>query len=77
MFRKKWVAGLLTIEAAVVCFSRVYTFEHYPTDVVGGVALGAAVALAGIFIGRRYLRKWWDGAADAVTRLLRDGPLRL
>lgn len=76
-FRRKWVAGLLTIEAAVVCASRVYTFEHYPTDVLGGVLLGAAIALAGVLVGRRYLLKWADAAAGYLVRLFREGPLRL
>ncbi|MDE1854172.1 MAG: phosphatase PAP2 family protein [Thaumarchaeota archaeon] len=76
-FRRKWVAGLLALEAAVVCVSRVYTFEHYPTDVLGGVLLGAAIAPAGVLVGRRYLLKWASAAADYLVRLFREGPLRL
>ena len=76
-FSKMWVAVLLAVEAAVVCFARVYTFEHFPTDVVGGAALGAALALAGLVVERRYLRGWGDRAAGAVAKLLRDGPLKL
>jgi undecaprenyl-diphosphatase len=34
----------LTIEAALVCFSRIYIGGHYPLDVVGGILLGVGVA---------------------------------
>ncbi len=76
-FRKKWVAGLLIVEAAIVCFSRVYTFEHYPTDVIAGVMLGASIALFGLLIGRRYLRRYADAIAAYLVKLLRQGPLKL
>ena len=76
-FRRKWVAALLTLEAAVVCFSRVYTFEHFPTDVLGGVALGGAIALSGVLVGRRYLARQTGSAAAYLVKLFRDGPLRL
>ncbi|MDG7007163.1 MAG: phosphatase PAP2 family protein [Nitrososphaerota archaeon] len=76
-FRKKWVAGLLLVEALVVCFSRLYVFAHFPTDVIAGFALGSAIALAGRAVERRYLVKFGDQAADFVVKLLRDGPLKL
>lgn len=75
--RRKWVAALLVLEAAVVCFSRVYTFEHFPTDVLGGVALGSAIALGGLLLGRSYLAKQADSAAAYLVKLFRDGPLKL
>ncbi|MDG7010882.1 MAG: phosphatase PAP2 family protein [Nitrososphaerota archaeon] len=76
-FRRRWVAGALSLEAAVVCFSRVFLFEHFPTDVVAGVALGSAVALGGIFLGRRYLKGAAEYLADLLVKVFRNGPLRV
>lgn len=39
----------LAVEAAFVCISRVYVGGHYPTDVLGGILLGAGVSF--IFVG--------------------------
>lgn len=76
-FRNRWAAWLVTVEAAVVCFSRVFLFEHFPTDVIAGVALGVAIALGGLLIGRRYLRRWAVRIADLLVKLMRSGPLKL
>lgn len=76
-FRKKWVASLLLVEALVVSFSRVYTFEHFPTDVVAGFALGSAIALAGFVLERRYLRRQGGALVDLLVKIFRNGPLRL
>src|ERR687892_2088106 len=46
--RKLAISLSLSIEAALVCFSRVYVGGHYPLDVFGGIFLGVGVAL--IFI---------------------------
>lgn len=47
--RKLAISILLTIEAALVCLSRVYVGGHYPLDLVGGILLGVGVSF--IFVG--------------------------
>lgn len=39
--------------AAVIAFSRLYLYVHWPTDVLGGALLGAAVGWAGAKIAER------------------------
>ncbi|WP_072802241.1 bifunctional phosphatase PAP2/diacylglycerol kinase family protein [Rhodococcus yunnanensis] len=44
-------AALLTPIAAAVCYSRVHTGVHWPSDVIAGAALGTGIALS--------TRRWW------------------
>lgn len=41
------------VYAAVVCLSRVYVGDHYPSDVLGGAVLGLALG----FLGRKAYRR--------------------
>lgn len=38
--------------AAVIAFSRMYLYVHFPTDILGGVAVGWVCALAGQAVSR-------------------------
>lgn len=44
LFRKRWVATVITLWAIVVAYSRIALGVHYPGDVLGG-------ALLGVFVG--------------------------
>lgn len=43
--RWKAVSIALAIEAAIVCFSRIYVGAHYLLDVVGGILLGVGISV--------------------------------
>jgi undecaprenyl-diphosphatase len=66
--RRAWGAVVLVL-AAVLAVARVGMGVHYPTDVLGGAALGAAAALV---LYAPPLRRALDGLADAVGGVL-DG----
>ena len=72
-FRKKSIALLLALEAAVVCYSRVYVGMHYPLDVVSGIFLGSFIVFTGLFVLERNFRKVVDGLTDLVQKVLRGG----
>lgn len=75
LLRRRFAWGALTIVFAVILdFGRVAAGFHYPTDVLGGAALGALAALVlwAPPLRRRIdalsdlLGGWWDRVLDAV-----------
>lgn len=49
LHNKKWGIPALVL-AALIAFSRMYLFVHYPTDILGGVILGTLIAVT-VFYG--------------------------
>lgn len=62
-------SSLLTVEAALVCLSRIYVGDHYFFDVVGGALLGSGVSLLSI-----YFSKYLDPLIKGVRRYLQKSP---
>ena len=48
-----WLWKPVLVLAAVIAFSRMYLYVHFPTDILGGVAVGWVCALAGQAVSRR------------------------
>ena len=65
-FRRRIVTTLLTLEALVVSYSRVYVGVHYPLDVLAGVLLGVAITSLGLVA----LEKLFAPHLQAVATLL-------
>ncbi len=53
---KRW-GGLALALAALIAFSRVFLFVHYPTDVLAGAALGVLCAIGAAFVYSRCMRR--------------------
>ncbi len=45
------------ILAALIAFSRLYVYVHFPTDVIAGTVLGTISALIAFFLWRKWLEK--------------------
>ena len=64
---RKW-GYLMSIFAVMVMFSRMYLFMHYPTDILGGIAVGiVSVILAHIIMS--YLERRKEGRIDGMQRI--------
>ena len=44
--RHRWIGVAAYVVAALIAFSRLYLFLHFPTDVLFGIALGIALGVA-------------------------------
>jgi undecaprenyl-diphosphatase len=64
--KRRIVSIGLTMEAALVCFSRVYVGGHYPLDVVGGILLGVGVAFIFVASARRISQQLLQPIANAT-----------
>jgi undecaprenyl-diphosphatase len=52
LYNRKWGTAALIL-AALIGFSRMYLFVHFPSDVLGGLVLGALIAVLVHFIVER------------------------
>ena len=43
----------ILLVAAIIAFSRLYFFVHYPTDILGGMVLGTLDAVLAVYIVKR------------------------
>lgn len=53
--RKAGIAAM--IFAAVVAFTRLYLYVHFPTDILGGIILGIIMGFATIIVGKKIRQK--------------------
>ena len=53
---KKWGIPACVL-AALIAFSRMYLYVHYPTDILAGLVIGIGAAFAGVYIVRFAAKK--------------------
>ncbi len=68
MLPKRWGAAALIL-ASLIAFSRLYVGVHYPTDILGGAAVGAAASMASLWIARHiHIKRSPNGDADCKNK---------
>ncbi|MHB1908704.1 MAG: phosphatase PAP2 family protein [Nitrososphaerales archaeon] len=70
--KAKLALFFVTLEAAIVCYSRVYNGVHFPTDVLGGIFLGIGTALIGSYFLERYFSKYLQKGTSIALRIARS-----
>lgn len=60
--KKEGIAAMIV--AALIAFSRMYVFVHFPTDILGGMVLGTGVAVLAYFI----VHRWWPKIAKKESK---------
>ena len=71
MWSRKWGIPALVL-AALVAFSRMYLYVHYPTDILAGMICGIVYALIAAAICTKLFRnKPWDGCKCTPARSTR------
>ena len=68
-FRKTWLWGVAVLLMVLIGFSRVYLGVHFPTDVLGGWAVGAVFLAAYLALEPR-IEAWLKRASLAVQLAL-------
>lgn len=53
VIRRRWFTILVTLCALLICYSRIYLAKHFPTDILWGALLGAALGAAAYGIYHR------------------------
>jgi membrane-associated phospholipid phosphatase len=76
-FKKRSIASLLTIEAATVCYSRIYVGMHYPLDVIAGIFLSISIVFTGLLFFERYLHNQLQDLTSFLVKKFKDGPIEL
>lgn len=52
LYRKKWGAVVIPI-AALIAFSRMYLYVHFPTDILGGAVIGITIGVLTFMMGNK------------------------
>ena len=54
-----------TVLGALIAFSRLYLYVHYPTDILGGIVLGIITSLCAVFTVNKIWAKIWNSKKKA------------
>lgn len=57
-FQNRKLGVLALVLAAFIGFTRLYLYVHFPTDILGGIALGLAAGALGSLLADKVSNKW-------------------